>query len=141
MFVRSSMSVVMQSLNSLNAGISAGMFCPVAAKWLARRSIISSRMVRTLTFSFSDVHVCRKTSSVPRWKSSGKTWMMHSIRYDCAIVSLQARISSTTLGRMLFLYSARSRPSSCDRRTKFVPTKMRRSMRSFSRRLRSFAAP
>lgn len=59
---------------------SAGMRLGLPSAYMDRRSIMLSRMVRTLTFSFSSVHVCRKASRVARWNSSGKTWIMQSMR-------------------------------------------------------------
>ena len=70
--------VVMQSLKRRKAGISAGIADCVA--WLARRSINDSKIVRTLTFSFSSEQAFKKISKVFKWKSSGKTWMMQSMR-------------------------------------------------------------
>ena len=40
-----------------------------------------------------------KGLSVCRWKSSGKTCMMHSSRYSCAMASLHLTTCSNILGR------------------------------------------
>ena len=49
---------------------------------------------------------CDKHSSVwpspARWKSSGNTWITDSVRYSCAIGSLQLMISFTSAGRMRY---------------------------------------
>ena len=58
--------------------------------------------------------------------------MTHSMRYSCAIESRHLMTCSNTLGKMELWKREESTDSSCERRTKLVPTRMRSSMRSFS---------
>ena len=133
----------------------------MVALWLARRSVSASNVARTFTFSLSCVQVLRKVSNVARWNSSGKTWIMQSIKYDCAMVSLQLSTSSSTFGSTFLkwrsqwtesvrgenifntsaLYSCKPSPSSWLRRTRFTPTRIRSSSLSFSLFFLSLEAP
>lgn len=67
--------------------------------------------------------------------------MTTSMRYSCAITSLQLTTCSRTLGRIVRRYISRSTPSSWLNRTKLVPTRIRSSRRSISLRSRSRESP
>mmetsp|Transcript_82963 Transcript_82963/g.165621 ORF Transcript_82963/g.165621 Transcript_82963/m.165621 type:complete len:217 (-) Transcript_82963:517-1167(-) len=110
-----------------------------SADW-RRLSIVMSS---ALTSAPADSHAvcCSHVARVGTWYSVGKTCVRHSIRYCCAIASLQLTICSRTCGRTVFLYISTSTPSSLESWARFVPTRMRSSSRSFSLASRSFTGP
>ncbi len=61
----------------------------------------SIRVMKIVFMSRSGLRVLVVSSNysrVWRWNSSGKAWMMHSIKYCCAIVSLHITMISKILG-------------------------------------------
>ena len=76
---------------------------PFDSNWITYRSIKEIMMFLTLTLGCSCPQAFKKLLRVAKCISSGKTWMIHSIKYSWAIGSRHETTCSSTPGKTVVL--------------------------------------
>lgn len=102
------------------------------------QSIKLIKIVLISTSWLSFVVASSKESRVLRWNSSGKAWMIHSIRYYCDIVSLHPTIVSSIFGKTWVKYIFSSTDSNWLNQEMLSPTVLLSSSLSASQPALSF---